>query len=244
MPFIELQSVDSTNNYARSLVHKGLAEEGTAVFAHDQWAGKGQRGNKWLSEKGSNIILSILAKPGNLRIDQQFEVSFCSAVTLVHFFNQYTKGNCCIKWPNDLYWQDRKAGGILIETVIRGAGPTTSWDWLIAGFGVNINQVVFPSDIKNPVSLLQITGQERDPVALAKKLDSDWKKNFETLKISGADYFFEEYQKHLYKKDQAVKFKKNNRVFEGIIKGVTKEGKLIVWHSIEETYGVGEIELL
>ncbi len=244
MPFIELQSIDSTNNYARSLISEGLAQDGTAVFAHEQWAGKGQRGKKWLSEKGSNIILSILAKPGNLGISQQFEISLCTSVSLFQFFNQYTNGDCSIKWPNDLYWQDRKAGGILIENVIRGTGATASWDWVIIGIGINVNQVEFPPELKNAVSLKQITGREQDPVLLAKELAGTWQKNFNTLLTSGAGYFFEEYQKHLFKNGQTARFKKDNRIFEAVISGITPEGRLIVNHSLRETYSVGEVELL
>lgn len=244
MPFIELQSIDSTNNYARSLISEGLAQDGTAVFAHEQWAGKGQRGNKWLSEKGSNIILSILAKPGNLGISQQFDISLCTAVTLFHFFNHYTNGDCSIKWPNDLYWQDRKAGGILIENVIRGTGATASWDWVIIGIGVNINQAEFPPEIKKAVSLKQITGRNWDPVLLAKELADIWQKNFNVLQTSGPVYFFEDYQKHLYKIGQSARFKKDNRIFEAVISGISPGGRLILNHSSTESFAVGEVELL
>jgi BirA family biotin operon repressor/biotin-[acetyl-CoA-carboxylase] ligase len=111
-PFVELQSVDSTNNYARKLIHDKLAQHGMAIFSHEQVAGKGQRGKIWFSEKDANILLSILLKPGPLQLSQQFRLSACMAVTVYDFFQKYAGEATAIKWPNDLYWQDRKAGDI------------------------------------------------------------------------------------------------------------------------------------
>ncbi|HNF37596.1 MAG TPA: biotin--[acetyl-CoA-carboxylase] ligase, partial [Chitinophagaceae bacterium] len=116
--FIELQSVDSTNNYARLQIQQGLAQDRLAIFAHHQTAGKGQRGKKWEAEKGANIALSVLIKPDFLKLSQQFSLSACIAVSVHQFLSNYILDGLKIKWPNDLYWQDRKAGGILIESVV------------------------------------------------------------------------------------------------------------------------------
>ena len=118
LPFLELQSVDSTNNYARGQIHAGLAQHGMAFFAHDQVAGKGQRGKVWATEKEANIIISLLVKPKPMQLAQQFQLSACMAVALHEFFTKYAGEDTKIKWPNDLYWQDRKAGGMLIESVV------------------------------------------------------------------------------------------------------------------------------
>ena len=101
-PFIELQSVDSTNNYAREQIHAGLAQHGEAFFAHEQFAGKGQRGKAWASEKGDNIILSVVIKPQSLLLPQQFQLSTCTAVAVHEFFVKYAGDDAKIKWPNDL----------------------------------------------------------------------------------------------------------------------------------------------
>ena len=118
LPFIELQSVDSTNNYARQQIHAGLAQHGLAIFTHEQVAGKGQRGKVWATEKGTNIILSLVIKPQPLQLTQQFQLSACAAVAVHEFFMKYAGDETKIKWPNDLYWQDRKAGGILVESIV------------------------------------------------------------------------------------------------------------------------------
>ena len=255
MPFIELQSIDSTNKYAMGLVHgnhlpdgQDEAQHGTAIFTHEQIAGKGQRGKNWVSEKDSNIALSILLNPYPLRIQDQFQLSICIAVSGYEFLFKYAGDETTIKWPNDLYWRDRKAGGILIENVIGGMKSDVSrqtselWKWAIAGIGVNINQTIFPADLHNPVSLKQITGKNLQPVELAKELCEVIEKNYQFLINGKFASLFNSYQGHLYKKDKKVKLKKDNRVFETIIKGVSETGQLITQHSIEERFEFGEVE--
>jgi len=250
MPFIELQSVDSTNKYAMGLVHRDHlpdgqdeAQHGTSVFTHEQTSGKGQRGKKWVSEKDLNIALSILLNPYPLRVQEQFRLSTCIAVSVHEFFYKYAGDKTSIKWPNDLYWRDRKAGGILIENVIgSGQSATGNWQWAIVGIGININQTVFPYDLPNAVSLKQITGKNYQPVELAKELCSVIEKNYQTLIGGKFELLFNNYQAQLYKKDEKVKLKKDNRVFETTINGVSETGQLITQHSIEERFDFGEVE--
>jgi BirA family biotin operon repressor/biotin-[acetyl-CoA-carboxylase] ligase len=256
--FIELQSVDSTNNYARSLLHEGMAEHGLAVFAHDQFAGKAQRGKAWSTEKDTNIILSIVINAIPLQLSKQFELSACIAVAVHKFFVKYAEKNIKIKWPNDLYCLDRKAGGILIENIVTGnmdsgwqmAGDNQqsstesqqAWQWAIVGIGININQTNFPSGLLNPISLKQITGQHFDIIDLAKDLCNIINDYFEKLITKGFKNIYAQYLTHLYKKNEVVRLKKENRVFEAVIKTVSPSGQLIVQHGIEEEFGFGEVE--
>ena len=241
--FVELQSADSTNKYAMSLVHAGMAQHGVIIFAHNQTDGKGQRGKNWLAEKGANITLSIIIKPFPLSVSEQFKLSVCAAVSVMEFFSIYAVDESKIKWPNDLYWRDRKAGGMLIENVVMsnksGAG---SWEWSVIGIGININQTSFPVDLPNPVSLKQITGKNFVPTELAKELCAVFDKNFQVLIEGNFAGLFSIYQSHLYKKDEKVKLKKGGRVFEAIIKGVAESGQLITHHAIEERFDFGEVE--
>lgn len=249
-PFIELQSVDSTNNYARQqITHHGLTDRqplpqhGTAWFAHEQVAGKGQRGKSWTSEKGANIALSILVKPQSLGLAQQFQLSACVAVSARNVLAKYAGDDCKIKWPNDLYWQDRKAGGILIESGVSSQQTaSSSWDWAIIGIGVNINQVVFPPELPNPVSLKQITGKNFDPVTIAQEICASLEKNYQQLLQDGFNEIFSAYNALLYKRNEWVRLKKENRVFEVLIKGVTASGQLITQHGMEERFDFEEVE--
>lgn len=253
-PFIELQSVDSTNNYARSLIKEAAAGHGTAIFAHEQWAGKGQMGKHWSSEPGANIILSIVVKPGPLMLTQQFALSACVAVSVHQFFMKHAGDETSIKWPNDLYWQDRKAGGVLIESgvkssesgvsqsTVRSRQSDSNWQWAIVGIGINVNQTRFPSGLPNPVSLQQITGKKFDAVALARECCGVLDQNFDELLNNGFDKIYNYYNNHLYKKNQVVRFRKANRVFEAIVEKVSLMGKLVVKNSLEEEFDFGQVE--
>jgi len=243
IPFIELQTVDSTNNYALAQIHANLAQPGTCYFAHEQTAGKGQRSKSWATQKEANVILSIALNPGPLQPFQQFYLSACIAVASHNFLNKYVGNELAIKWPNDLYWRDRKLGGILIENVIRGQGlAAATWEWAVVGIGININQTQFSSHLTNPVSLKQIIGQDFDVLKLAKELCRAVDFFYKKLMKEGPGFVLSQYNILLYKKGKVVQLKKDNRVFRTTVKGVTQTGQLITEHIIEERFEFGEIE--
>jgi len=236
-PFIELQQVDSTNNYATALAHAGMAQHGTAVLAHHQSKGKGQRNKSWEADAGKNITTSLIIQPQSLLPSEAFYLSMATAIGVKRFFNNYVKEEVAIKWPNDLYWRDRKAGGILIENILKG----NTWKYAIVGIGVNVNQTNFTAHALRPVSLKQLTGKSYDIINLAKEL---YKFIEEALHQLYADKqsIIDDYHFALYKRNQLVKLKKDSRVFEATIKGVTSTGELITEHGIEEHFQVGEVE--
>lgn len=194
--------------------------------------------------------MSIVIDPRPLLISRQFHLNACVAVSVHEFLMKYAGEKTTIKWPNDIYWQDRKAGGILIESGVISRQSTvdslqstaSKWDWAIVGIGININQTNFPGSLPNPVSLKQITGKDFDPVTLAKEFCSCLDKNYRQLITEGFENIFTTYNANLYKRDQKQRFKKENRVFDAIINGVSPEGKLIVNHDIEEEFDFGEVE--
>ena len=267
-----LQTIDSTNKYAMGLIHAGMARHGEAIFALAQPEGKGQWGKKWSSEPGANILLSVIIKPGRLKLPDQFYFSAAISLAVYDFYRKYAGDETKIKWPNDLYWRDRKAGGVLVESVvssqqsavnsqlpivigtadsnlqtaISSSAPVTGiWDWAVVGIGININQTIFPSELINPVSLKQITGQDFDPVELAKELCGCISKQFDLLVSGEKENIYKRYNQHLYKLNEQVKLKKDNRVFEVIIKGVSPLGKLMTAHAFDEdpiAIGFGEVE--
>lgn len=238
-PFIELPSVESTNNYAMGLVHEGMAQHGMAVFAHDQTRGRGQRTKEWLSQPGRNIALSVILQPPPMSPNEIFLLSMAVAEATRIFISAHAGAAVKIKWPNDLYWCDRKAAGILIENVWQGS----EWRFAIAGIGVNINQTEFGSLDSKAVSLLQITGQRMEPAALAHGLCSSLETQWQLLKLDPTA-IARSYHEHLYKLNERIRLKKDNRVFEAIVKGVGMNGALIVEHAVEERFSVGEVEWL
>ena len=215
-------------------VHAGMASHGVMFFAYDQWAGKGQRGKSWTSTPGENIILSTVLETANLPIIQQFALSAAVALACHDLFSHYAGlADTAIKWPNDLYWRDRKAGGILIENSFKG----DRWAYAIAGTGININQTRFPEMARNPVSLKQITGRTFDAPALARELGAFLEVRYQELIKGNAGILLEEYNHRLYRREQAVRLKKDQAVFETVVKGVTPTGELITRDVLDPSAG-------
>lgn len=140
--------------------------EDMSVFAAMfQTSGRGQRGNHWESRPGENLTFSILFKPGDLMIHEQFCISQVAALGVVDFL--LSEGiEARVKWPNDIYVGDRKICGILIENTASGDNLSAS----IVGIGLNLNQTVFESDAPNPVSVKILTGKEYDVKATLVKV--------------------------------------------------------------------------
>lgn len=237
---MELTVVDSTNIYAMDRLQANLAAHGAAFFAHHQTAGKGQRGKTWTDEAGNNIALSVIIDPSFLFLSNQFPLSMMVAAGCYDFFSKYAGDETAIKWPNDLYWRDRKAGGILIENQVRG----NKWQGAVAGIGININQALFPENVKNPVSLKQITGKNHDVIALAKELCACLDIRYRQLQNGQTALLHDFYNRHLYQKDRQVKLKKDNRSFVCTIKEVSLSGELIVANGPQEHFQFGEVEWL
>ena len=236
--FVILKQVDSTNNYAMAMVHAGMAKHGNAWFSGHQTAGKGQRGKVWVSGERDNIALSVVLKPKLLNIVHLFQLSAAIALATYDFFSKYAGDETTIKWPNDIYWRDRKAGGVLIENKFSG----NNWKWAVVGIGININQRQFDEGLMNPVSLMQITGKIFDPVALAEELHQLILKRTHELLTKPFEIILAEYNQHLYKMQKIVRLKRNNMVFETMIMGVASQGQLVTNDAIEKHFEFGEVE--
>lgn len=153
--YIHLKETPSTSTYACKMA--SLLPSGTVIYSYNQTAGRGQRGNSWEAEPGKNLSFSLLVKDVALKPDEQFYISEGVSLAIVGFLRQYA-GEFSIKWPNDIYWRDKKICGMLIENTLLGAAIKTS----VIGVGININQTVFRGGAPNPVSLAQIIGHETD----------------------------------------------------------------------------------
>ncbi|MBA3674612.1 MAG: biotin--[acetyl-CoA-carboxylase] ligase [Chitinophagaceae bacterium] len=221
------------------LIRDGVAKHGDAWFSYEQTQGKGRRGKVWKAEKGKNIILSIAVKTSFLTILQQFQLSVAVSLGGSDFFKKHAGQETKIKWPNDIFWNDRKAGGILIENVVKG----NTWQWAVIGVGININQTEFELDsVFKPVSLKQITGKEYYVIELAKELYEAVMKRYEELQKNEFEKALAEYNQYLFSLDKKVKLKKDNMVFETTIKGVSLQGKLITADVIEREFDFDGVE--
>ncbi|MDE6480382.1 MAG: biotin--[acetyl-CoA-carboxylase] ligase [Muribaculaceae bacterium] len=163
MRILHLVEVDSTNAYIMRNI--GELEAPVMVVAHTQTAGQGQRGNSWEAEPGKNLTFSIFFRPVELLPMAQFAMSEAVALAVVDFLAGHGI-EAKVKWPNDIYVDDRKICGILIRHSVMGGYVSYS----VIGVGIDVNQTLFLSDAPNPVSMKQITGKTYDLKLLEKEI--------------------------------------------------------------------------
>lgn len=239
--FIILHEVGSTNNYAMGRLNESPVKEGTAYFARKQTAGKGQRGKNWESTADENIIMSLVLKPRHLRITDQFLLSVAVALGSYDFVKKHTGDSASIKWSNDLYWNDKKAGGILIENVIRG----NEWSYAVVGIGINLNQLTFPVELPNPISFRQITGEHYDTISMAQELRECIHLRYNKLDCENPARIMKEYNNALYHKNEEHLYRMENNTFKASICRVERTGKLVLKKGNSELkVDFGEIEFL
>lgn len=215
------EKLSSTNTAAATLIRKGNTPEGTIIQAGYQYSGRGQMGNRWESEEGKNLLISIILFPTVVRADMQFIISKVISLGIVDFLQQIT-GDVFIKWPNDIYIKSDKIAGILIEnTIIRNEIEHT-----IAGIGINLNQTRFPGDIPNPTSLKIITGKEYDPETCLDSLTKTLDKRYKQLLYERRNQIDKDYISSLYRFNVWSEFNDNKGIFEGKIISVTDSGRL------------------
>ncbi|HMO31578.1 MAG TPA: biotin--[acetyl-CoA-carboxylase] ligase [Lacibacter sp.] len=235
-PLLELNSTDSTNNYAMRLVHAGLAQPGGAVLAYAQTAGKGQRGKTWASPPGESLSLSLLLQPTFLLPAQGFQLLAATAAGVRDILSHCCGRDLHIKWMNDLYQGDRKAGGILIENLVNG----NRWNWAVVGIGINVNQEAFDPSLPNPVSLRQITGRVTPVRPLAEQLQAAVLQRVQQLETEGFAPLLAIYNQWLYKRDDEVRFRQGSRVFTAVPAEVDAEGLLYTRQG--HRFRFGEVE--
>ena len=162
--YIKVSQTASTNTYLSRLA--ATLPGGTVIYTPSQTAGRGQKGNSWESEDGKNLTFSMLLKRPLVSARDQFYLSEAAALAVVETLTAEAGDGFSVKWPNDVYWHDKKECGMLIENSLDGSDIATS----IIGIGINVNQERFVSDAPNPVSLIQITGREHDLMTILKRV--------------------------------------------------------------------------
>ena len=217
------KNLPSTNSYAASLIKENKAHEGAVISTNYQSAGRGQGGNKWESEEGKNLLISVILFPSMIAPEDQFLLSMAVSLGICDFLERYTSG-ISVKWPNDIYVNNDKIAGILIENSIMGE----SIEHTIAGIGININQTTFCSDAPNPVSLTNLTGKQYDLAVCLDQLISDLDKRYKLLIGEESVDVRHDYLSRLYRHNQWCKYKDINGPFTGCLLNVTTSGRLNV----------------
>jgi BirA family transcriptional regulator, biotin operon repressor / biotin---[acetyl-CoA-carboxylase] ligase len=223
---ISYDILPSTNTKASDLLKTEEVPEGTIVMATFQSAGRGRTGNYWESEKGKNLLISIILYPSMIEPENQFLISMTVTLGINDYLGRYISG-CKIKWPNDIYVNNDKIAGILIENSIMDNSIMNS----IAGIGLNINQQDFLSDAPNPVSLCLVTGKEHDLSSCLSELTGALDIRYHQL-ITGEYYELRrDYNSQLYRLEEWCNYQDSAGRFKGRILSVKDDGGVLIKHS-------------
>lgn len=192
---IHLPETKSTNSYAVEILSKDRPEEGCVIVTDYQTKGKGTDSNTWESEKGKNLTFSLILYP-SFPADQQFIMNKAISLGIYDFLVAELPGHkVSIKWPNDLYIEERKICGILIQNSVIG----NKLDYTVIGIGLNINQTSFISNAPNPVSLKMVTGIEYNLDEILQKLIHSLFNRYYTINPETIEIIETDYQEALYR---------------------------------------------
>lgn len=225
---IHLNETDSTNRYLQQLCQEAgnnKVEEFTTICADYQTAGKGQRGNSWEAAKGANLLFSFVCYPTFVPIRQQFVLSQLISLGIKETLDEYCS-DISIKWPNDIYWKEKKICGILIENDLQG----NSIGRCISGIGLNINQEVFLSDAPNPISLKQITGKHYQRETILEKVMQRIEQSYQKLKEEPA-YASElatRYAASLFRREGLHCYQDKDGLFNARLVRVEADGRFVL----------------
>ena len=218
---IQIECVDSTNNYVAILLSEGKIKHGTVILADEQTNGRGQRGASWDSKAGENLIFSMFIDTAILSVKDQFYLTQIISLAVVNMLSKFGI-EADIKWPNDIYIKGRKIGGILIENYIKGAFLNGS----IIGIGLNINQIEF--DNLNATSLKLEKGEFIPIQSTVFSLINEMNNGWEMLSKNQFEKINAFYLDKLWLLNKESDFIDKSGEFKGCIKGVTTNGLLIM----------------
>ncbi|MBF9252276.1 biotin--[acetyl-CoA-carboxylase] ligase [Pontibacter sp. 172403-2] len=211
---------ESTNSEAQQLLIKNEATEGCLVLTAQQTSGRGQRGNTWEAEPGKNITLSVILSPTFLAARHQFFLNMAVSLAVLDLLREQGLVQAQVKWPNDLYFEGKKLGGILIENTISSHYLQHS----IIGIGLNVNQLQF--QFPTATSLAACLGHALDVEALVAQLMELLEKRYLELRNGKTARLKYEYLQALFRYQQMHPFIVDNRQVQGMITGIDDDGRL------------------
>ena len=218
---IKFSSIDSTNNYAKSIVKNTSIQHGTVVVADYQTAGRGQHQNNWQSTAGKNVLMSIILKM-EVPIQQLFYINIISSLAVYNCINACIINTHLlhIKWANDIIYNNKKIGGILIENNI----VRNQINSVIIGIGLNINEQ-FKTENSQAISLTDIMGIEFDINLMIQKI-LDYFNMYYAMYKNNKTNLLAMYNNVLYKKNNQIYYLQNNQKIPAILLEVNENGHL------------------
>ncbi|MCU4155260.1 biotin--[acetyl-CoA-carboxylase] ligase [Carboxylicivirga sp. A043] len=220
--FLVYPELESTNTELKRLLNEKKLPEYSVVITPHQTAGRGQVGNGWESELNKNLTFSLLLRPTFLEPHLQFYISKIISLAIVDTIKQVAEIEACIKWPNDIYVNDSKICGILIENSILGS----QLDYCIAGIGLNVSQEHFTSDAPNPISLKQLTSKDFNLELVLEQLLENIEQRYHQLEINRLDLINNDYFNAIYRKNGYHAFRDEKGEFEACIDTINEMGLL------------------
>jgi BirA family transcriptional regulator, biotin operon repressor / biotin---[acetyl-CoA-carboxylase] ligase len=212
----------STNDLAINLLQSTYPAEGTVVITNHQTAGRGQRGNRWMTSAGENLTFSLILRPSFLPVKHQFMLTVITSLALHDLVTAKTSSRAHIKWPNDLLVDEKKICGVLIENQLLGHSISAS----VIGIGLNVNQIV--NDLPTATSIAQLTGHQHELEGVLHALLSQLEIRYLQLRQSQHPLLMNEYLGRLYRYQQSSLYRAQGETFLGTIVGVDEWGKLKV----------------
>jgi BirA family biotin operon repressor/biotin-[acetyl-CoA-carboxylase] ligase len=227
-----LQTVHSTNSFLRELNGGDASFDMELATTEFQTAGRGQKGNSWESEQSKNLLFSILLHPVYVQPSKQFCISEAIALAVVKSLKEIVAEESVakdfsVKWPNDIYWKNKKIAGILIENELFGS---TIRDCIV-GVGININQQNFISDAPNPVSLYNILGVNTNVEEVLDAIVKQFVANVSMIENGQTALLHKEYMDSLFRRKGFYPYRDFSSEFMATIKDVREDGRLILTDS-------------
>lgn len=216
---IELDSVDSTSNYIAKALETGNYRWGTAIMAHFQTNGRGQRATSWQSEGGKNLTFSFALPLNDFDSRAYFSISRAISLGISRTIRCLVEADVRIKWPNDILANQKKIAGVLIETK---SGENQA---AVCGIGLNVNQTAFPN-LPHVGSLKLLSGKAFDVRKVLDQLLENLNSEWEMLHQGDFRNQQSRYESELYGLNKSHSFEENGSIFQGEITGTTADGRL------------------
>jgi BirA family biotin operon repressor/biotin-[acetyl-CoA-carboxylase] ligase len=241
MRLVKLDATSSTNDFLKELANHQETENFTVVSAESQTMGRGQMGTTWTSEKGKNLMMSVLIKECLSEISEIYNLNIAVALAVIAALEKYDIPQLSIKWPNDIMAGNKKIGGILIENIIKSDGKIIS----IAGIGLNVNQLDF-SQLPKASSLSLVMGRFFDREELLSRITANIQSHVNFI-AEHSDILWQGYLLKLFKIGLPMPFEDVNGIrFMAVIENVARDGKLelLLEDDTRKSFAVKEVQML
>lgn len=208
-----LDEIDSTNDYLKRKINKNF----DTVLAHKQTKGRGTRGRVWLSTEGVLMFSFVIKEEKNVSIEEYMKLPLIAGMALLEALKEVENLDYMFKWTNDIYLEDKKLSGILMEK---------NGEDFIVGIGVNLNIMDF-GDL-NAISLKSITGKDYDKVRVTEIIINKMKEFLFEFYRGNWKEILEKINSVNYLKNKNVKFFSPEKIYEGIVREIGNEGELVL----------------